>query len=41
MISGRPRHGAFPIPSELAEDVSAVRAAYRALKDGDERALNR
>lgn len=41
MISGRPRHGAFPVPGELAEDVSTVRAAYRALEDGDERTLNR
>ncbi len=41
MISGRPRQGGLPAAGELAEDLPTVRAAYRALEDGDERALNR
>jgi ketosteroid isomerase-like protein len=39
MIYGRPRHGAFPVPGEFLEDTSTVRAAYRALEDGDLRTL--
>ena len=41
MISGRPRHGAFPVPGEFLEDTATVRAAYRALEDGDLRTLVR
>jgi ketosteroid isomerase-like protein len=41
MISGRPRHGAFPVPGELQEDVSTVRAAYAAIEAADERAVTR
>ena len=41
MISGRPRQGGLPAAGELAEDVTPVRAAYRALEDGDEQALTR
>jgi len=41
MISGRPRQGGLPTAGELAEDVTTVRAAYRALAEGDEQALNR
>jgi len=41
MISGRPRHGAFPDPGELQEDVSTVRAAYAAIEAADERAVAR
>ena len=41
MISDRPRHGAFPVPGELEEDVYTVRAAYGALEASDERAAAR
>ena len=41
MISGRPRHEAFPVPGELQEDVSTVRAAYAAIEASDERAVAR
>lgn len=41
MISGRPRHGAFPVPGEFLEDTATVRAAYRALEAGDLEALAR
>ncbi len=41
MISGRPRQDGPPAAGELAEDVTTVRAAYRALEDGDEQALRR
>ena len=41
MISGRPRHGAFPVPGEFLEDTATVRAAYRALEAGDSRTLVR
>lgn len=41
MISGRPRQGGPPVAGELAEDVTTVRAAYRALEEGDETAVNR
>ena len=41
MISGRPRHGAFPVPGEFLEDVTTVRAAYRALEAGDVQRLTR
>ena len=41
MISGRPRHEAFPVPGELQEDVSTVRAAYAAIEAGDMRAFSR
>ena len=41
MISGRPRQGGLPAAGELAEDVTTVRAAYRALEAGDERSLKR
>lgn len=40
MISGRPRHNASPVPGEFLEDAAPVRAAYRALEDGDLRTLN-
>jgi ketosteroid isomerase-like protein len=39
MISGRPQQGGLPAAGELAEDVTTVRAAYRALEEGDEQAL--
>jgi hypothetical protein len=39
MISGRPRHGAFPVPGELQEDVSTDRAAYGTIEAADERAV--
>ena len=39
MISGRPRQGGAPAAGELAQDVTTVQAAYRALEEGDERAL--
>ena len=35
MIVGRPRRGGLPAAGELAEDATTVRAAYRALEDGD------
>ena len=41
MISGSPRRGGLPAAGELSEDVTTVRAAYRALEEGDEQALNR
>lgn len=41
MISGRPRHGTFPVPGEFLEDAATVRAAYRALEAGDVRTLGR
>ncbi len=41
MISGRPRQGGAPAAGELAEDVTTVRAAYRALEKGNERELAR
>lgn len=41
MISGRPRHGTFPVPGEFLDDAATVRAAYRALESGDVRTLNR
>jgi ketosteroid isomerase-like protein len=41
MISGRPRHGAFPVPGELEEDVSTVRAAYTAIEATDEETVAR
>lgn len=41
MISGRPRHGTFPVPGEFLEDVTTVRAAYRALEAGDVQTLTR
>jgi uncharacterized protein len=41
MISDRPRHGAFPVPGEIQEDVSTVRAAYRAVEARDEQAIAR
>lgn len=41
MISGRPRHGTFPVPGEFLEDVTTVHAAYRALETGDVQALTR
>ena len=41
MISGRPRRGGLPAAGELAQDVTTVRAAYRALEAGDEQALSR
>ena len=41
MISGRPRQGGLPAAGELAEDLPTVRAAYLALGNGDELALNR
>ncbi len=41
MISGRPRQGGLPLPGELSEDATTVRAAYRALEEGDERARAR
>ncbi len=41
MISGRPRHGTFPVPGEFLEDVTRVRAAYRALEAGDIHTLTR
>lgn len=41
MISGRPRHGTFPVPGELLEDAATVRAAYRALEVGEVRTLGR
>ncbi len=41
MISGRPRQGGLPAAGELAEDVTTVRAAYRALEVGDQQALTR
>ena len=39
MISGRPRQGGAPAAGELAEDITTVRAAYRALEAGDEKTL--
>ena len=39
MISGRPRQGGAPTAGELAEDITTVRAAYRALEAGDEKTL--
>lgn len=41
MISGRPRHGTFPVPGEFLEDAATVRAAYGALEAGDTRTLGR
>ena len=41
MISGRPRQGGLPAAGELAEDITPVRAAYRALAEGEEQALTR
>ena len=41
MISGRPRHGTFPVPGEFQEDTATVRAAYSALVAGDARTLAR
>jgi ketosteroid isomerase-like protein len=41
VISGRPRRGGLPAAGELAEDITTVRAAYRALESGDEQALTR
>lgn len=41
MISGRPRHGTFPVPGEFQEDTVTVRAAYGALEAGDARTLAR
>lgn len=41
MILGRPTHGGPPVPGEFLEDAVAVRAAYRALEDGDAEALAR
>jgi ketosteroid isomerase-like protein len=41
MISGRPRHGTFPVPGEFQEDTATVRAAYSALEAGDARTLAR
>lgn len=41
MISGRPRHGTFPVPGEFLEDVTTVCAAYRALEAGDVQTLTR
>ena len=35
MISRSPRRGGLPTAGELAEDVTAVRAVYRALEVGD------
>ena len=37
MISRSPRRGGLPAAGELAEDVTAVRAVYRALEEGDPR----
>ncbi len=41
MISGSPRRSGLPAAGELAEDVTTVRAAYRALEARDEQALSR
>ena len=41
MIDGRPRYGASPVPGEFLEDAETVRAAYRALEDGDAEAMAR
>jgi hypothetical protein len=41
MISGRPRHGAFPVPGELQEDVSTVRAALQGGRGRGEQATAR
>ena len=41
MIDGRPRYGPSPVPGEFLEDAETVRAAYRALEDGDAEALAR
>ena len=38
MIAGRPTHGGTPFPGEFVEDITTVRAAYRALEDGDAQA---
>lgn len=35
MILGRPPRGTPAVPGEFLEDVATVRAAYRALEDGD------
>jgi len=37
VIVGRPRRDGLPDAGELAEDATTVRAAYRALEDGDPR----
>ena len=39
MISGRPRQGGVPTAGELAEDVTTVRIAYRALEERDDEIL--
>ncbi len=41
MISGRPRQGGLPAAGELAEDVTTVRAAYKALEIGEDEVLTR
>jgi ketosteroid isomerase-like protein len=41
MIAGGPRRGGPPVAGELADDATTVRAAYRALEAGDERAAAR
>ena len=41
VISGSPRRSGLPAAGELAEDVTTVRAAYRALEARDEQALSR
>jgi len=41
MMLGRPTHGDPPVPGEFLEDAATVRAAYRALEDGDGPAVAR
>jgi len=41
MILGHPTHGGPPVPGEFQEDAATVRAAYRALEDGDSEAVAR
>ncbi len=41
MILGRPTHGEQPVPGEFLGDTATVRAAYRALEDGDADAVAR
>lgn len=41
MIAGDPRRGGSPATGEFTDDATTVRAAYRALEAGDERAASR